>query len=208
MIERPNLSFIVEGHCEFEGIPSFVAKILGRHCHFPIINAKGINNIIKNIDKELLILVKNHKPKNIIITLDGSDAINQGLCTTCVELKDIVLQRANKFIATLQNGPLLLPENIIVVIAEKTFDTWLCSDSEGLKTCDLIDSTKAFEVYTNVDQEIASPSHWIKSKLKKSANPKNRRNRKKLASSIRPEVGKNFSPSFDKFIREVIKNVA
>ena len=207
MLVRPNLGFIVEGHCEFEGIPSFVGKILG-YFHFPIQNAKGIGNIFKNLDNELLLLVKNYSPRNIIITLDGIDAIDQGFCKTCVELKEIVLESAYKFIESQKNGSLQLPENIIVVIADKTFDTWLCSDTEGLKTCDLIDSTKVTEVFTDVDQEIPFPASWIKSKLIKTANIKNRRHRKKLASSIRPEIGRNFSASFDKFIREVIKNAA
>jgi hypothetical protein len=205
MIERPNLGFIVEGHCEYEGIPSFVGKILG-YFNFPIHNAKGIGNIIKNLDKELLFLVKNYKPKNIIITLDGSDAVDQGVCDTCTELKDLVIESADEFIVNQANGALQLPDNIVVVIADKTFDTWICSDTEGLKTCDLIDSNQIDEVFFNVDQEILSPSNWIKSKLIKTANPKNRRNRKKLASSIRPSIGQRFSPSFDKFIREVIKN--
>ncbi len=207
MTEKPNLGFIVEGHCEFEGIPSFVGRIMGVF-NFPIHNAKGIGNIIKNLDRELLFLVKNFSPKNIIITLDSSDAINQGLCSSCIELKEIVCEKANEFIDNQKKGSLQLPENIVVVIADKTFDTWLCSDLEGLKTCDLIDESKVTETFTNVDQEIASPSSWIKSKLIKKANHKNRRHRKKLASSIRPEIGQKFSRSFDKFIREVIKNAA
>jgi hypothetical protein len=199
-----NLGFIVEGHCEFEAIPSFVGKTLG-FFNFPMHNAKGIGNIIKNLDMELLLLIKNHKPKNIIITLDASDAIKEGLCNSCVELKEIILESARNFVENQKNGSLVLPQNIVVVIADKTYDTWLCSDLEGLKTCQLIDSIKITESFINVDKEIASPSSWIKSKLKKTANPKNRRHRKIIASSIRPDVGKNFSPSFAKFIREVIK---
>lgn len=202
-----NLGFIVEGHCEFEAIPSFVGRILG-YFDFPVHNAKGIGNIIKNLDQELLYLIKIHKPKNIIITLDAADAINQGLCKTCVELKEIVNSSAEKFRESQENGSLMLPEKIIVVIADKTYDTWICSDIEGLKSCDLIDSDKITETFTNVDQEIPSPASWIKSKLTKNANPKNRRHRKKLASSIRPETGREFSPSFDKFLREVNKNAA
>lgn len=202
-----NLGFIVEGHCEFEAIPSFVGKILG-YFNFPVHNAKGIGNIIKNLDQELLYLIKTYKPKNVIITLDANDAINQGLCKTCVELKEIVIESANKFRESQKNGSLLLPANIIVIIADRTYDTWVCSDIEGLKSCELIDSEKITETFANVDQEIPSPASWIKSKLTKSANPKNRRHRKKLASSIRPEIGRTFSPSFDKFLREVNKNAA
>lgn len=202
-----NLGFIVEGHCEFEAIPSFVGKILG-FFNFPIHNAQGIGNIIKNLDKELLILIRTYRPKNIIITLDASDAIRERLCNTCIELKEIVLAKATDFIASQKNGSLLLPENIVVVIADKTYDTWLCSDLEGLKTCKLIDANKITESYRNVDQEIAHPASWIESKLNKIANPKNRRHRKIIASSINPEIGKNYSPSFEKFIREVLKNVA
>ena len=203
-----NLGFIVEGHCEFEAIPSFVGRSLG-YFNFPIHNARGIGNIIKNLDQELLFLVKNYKPKNIIITLDSADAINQGFCNTCVELKNLIISNTESFLETQKNGSLILPENIVTVIADKTYDTWVCSDLDGLKTCELIDANQIDETFINVDEEILAPASWIKSKLASSAvNPKNRRHRKKIASAIRPEVGREFSPSFDKFLREVEKNAA
>lgn len=199
------LGFIVEGHCEYESIPSFVGKTLG-YFNFPIQNARGIGNILNNLDQELLFLIKSSKPKNIIITLDANDAIDQGLCNTCVELKEIVLEKAYNFLESQQSGSLTLPEKIIVVIADKTFDSWICSDIEGLKSCELIESESITETFTNVDQEIHDPVGWIKSKLKLSVDPKNRRHRKTLASSIFPMRGRNFSPSFNKFLKEVEKS--
>ena len=79
------LGFIVEGHCEYESIPSIVSKIHG-YFNFPIINAKGIGNIIKNTNDELLYLVKHFAPRKIIISLDYREAEREGLVTNCVEL--------------------------------------------------------------------------------------------------------------------------
>ncbi len=205
MYIRPNLGFIVEGHCEYESIPSFVGKTLG-YFNFPIHNAKGIGNIIKNLENELYIFVKSFKPINIIISLDYLEAEREGYCTDCLDLKNKINNKVTEFFDHQKNGSLELPHNIVVVIADKTFDAWLCSDIEGLKTCELIDESKIDETFVNVDEEIKNPSDWLSRKTKIRIDLKNRRFRKKVASSIRPDVGQNYSRSFRKFIKEVKTN--
>ncbi len=207
MPDRKKIGFFVEGHSEVAGIPSFVGKVLGQF-NYPIHNAKGIGNIIKNFDREISYLIKSHKPLNIIVTLDVRDAIRQGVCKTCIELKDLINTKIDAFYKTQEGGKLIMPKTITVVVADRTYDAWLCSDTEGLKTCELIDESTVTENHTCVDDEIENPAEWLKSKLKEKANTKNRRHRKRIASSIRPEIGRTCSRSFDKFLREVEKYAA
>ena len=142
------LGFIVEGHCEYESIPSIVAKIHG-YFNYPIVNAKGIGNVIKNTGDELLYLVKHFAPRKVIITLDYREAEREGLVNNCTELKEMVLQNCNAFMQTQQSGSLTLPEEIVVVIADKTYESWICADYENLKNNDLFDSDK--DIYITSD---------------------------------------------------------
>jgi len=207
MEERPKIGFIVEGHCEYDSIPSFVGKILG-YFNFPIQNAKGIGNILRNLENELYLLIKIHEPQNIIISLDYLEAYKEGYCADCIDLKRKVYAKVNEFIRTHSMSSLVMPENVTVVIADKTFDSWLCSDLEGLKCCSLINPDSITEIFVNTDEEIDNPGFWLKGKTKDSIDFKNRRYRKALASSIRPEVGELYSRSFRKFIKEVRAGVA
>src|SRR5690606_14781152 len=120
------LGFIVEGHCEYESIPSIVAKVHG-FFNFPIVNAKGIGNIIRNTGDELLFLIKTYSPRKIIISLDYSEAEREGLVSNCIELKNIVKDNCDAFIESQQNGSLSLPEEIAVVIADRTYESWICA---------------------------------------------------------------------------------
>lgn len=202
------LGFIVEGHCEYESIPSIVAKIHG-YFNYPIVNAKGIGNVIKNTGDELLYLVKHFAPRKVIITLDYREAEREGLVNNCTELKEMVLQNCNAFMQTQQNGSLTLPEEIVVIIADKTYESWICADYENLKNNDLFDADKITETYQNVDTEIPNPCNWLQSKLKKNIDMKSRANRKKVSQTLRPEVAALKSRSFRKFHKEVTNiNVA
>jgi hypothetical protein len=196
------LGFIVEGHCEYESIPSIVAKIHG-HFNYPIVNAKGIGNIIKNTGDQLLYLIKYFAPRKIIISLDYRDAEREGLVNNCVELKEMVIRNCDTFIRAQQNGSLTLPEEIVVVIAIKTYESWICADYENLKTNDLFDASKITEEYQNVDTEIPNPCNWLQSKLKRNIDMKNRSNRKKVSQTLRPDIAATKSRSFRKFYKEV-----
>lgn len=194
-------AFIVEGHCERDSLLSFISKIIGNY-YFPIANAKGIGNIIKNIDKELLYISK-AKPKKVFILLDYREAEREGLVASCVELKEKVQAKCSQFIESQQNGSMFLPSEIIVIIVDKTYETWLCSDYEGLKSNQLINATLITEKYQNVDLEILNPYSWINSKLLNPVDLKKRENRKLISQTMRPEVAKDNSRSFRKFYQEI-----
>jgi hypothetical protein len=207
MEHRPDLGFIVEGHCEYDGIPSFVGRILG-HCNLPVHNAQGIGNILKNLDKEIIIFMKTYQPRRIIVTLDYREARRENFCIDCLDLKNQVRAKIEEFYTQQKNGSLILPDEVIVVIAYQTYDSWLCSDIEGLRSCELFDPAKLSENYDNVDEDIRNPSEWLKSKCKINIDLKNRRFRKKIASAIRPDIGQIHSRSFRKFIKELTNHAA
>ena len=115
----------------------------------------------------------------------------------------MVLQNCNAFMQTQQSGSLTLPEEIVVVIADKTYESWICADYENLKNNDLFDSDKITETYQNVDAEIPNPCIWLQSKLKKKIDMKSRANRKKVSQTLRPEIAALKSRSFRKFHKEV-----
>jgi len=201
---RVPLALIVEGHCEYDTYPSIISKIIGP-CYCPISNAKGIGNIMKNTGEELLRLIKLCKPHKIIITLDYREAIREGLVEDCVELKEMVIDNCNQFIESQSNGSLVLPDEIVVVVADKTYESWLCADFESLKTCELINEELITEDFNNVDLEISNPNGWLKSKLKSDIDLKSKANRKKISNKLRPEIAKENSRSFKKFYDEINK---
>jgi hypothetical protein len=195
-------AFIVEGQCEFDSLNSFIAKILGP-VYLPVSNAKGIGNIIANTHEELLLVIQYHEPQKVIILLDYRDALRENLVTNCIQLKEMVLNNCRDFFDSQSSGSLILPEEIVVVVVDKTFETWVCADYEALKANSLFDSSKITETYSNVDEEIPNPCKWIESKLKKKINIKCRSSRKLIYKTIRPEIAACNSRSFRKFYKEV-----
>lgn len=201
---RVPLALIVEGHCEYDTYPVIISKILGP-CYFPISNAKGIGNITKNTGEELLRLIKLCKPQKIIITLDYREAIREGLVTNCIELKELVIENCNQFIKSQANGTLTLPNEIVVIVADKTYESWLCADYESLKTCEIVDETLITEEFQNVDIDIPNPNKWLNSKLKENVDLKSKANRKLITNKLRPEIAQQNSRSFRKFYEEINK---
>lgn len=202
---RINLACIVEGHCEYDTYPSFISKIIGNH-FCPISNAQGIGNIMKNTGQELLRLIKLYSPKNIIITLDYREALLENLVQDCEELKNLVTNNCNEFLESQANGSLTLPDRIVVVVVDKTHETWLIADQEALKENPIIDEKKITQEYENVDIEIENPNKWLNNKLLDSVDLKARNNRKTIAKNLRPEIAKDYSRSFRKFYEEVQKS--
>ena len=202
-----DLGLIVEGHCEYDSFPSIISKIPNTPFYVPILNAGGIGNIMKNVHEQLLSMIKIHSPKKIVITLDYRDALKEGLVQDCIELKNIVSQRCQDFIDSQQNGSLNLPDNIVVVIADKTFESWVCADIISLKDNENFNSELITEEFQNVDIDIPNPSQWLHSKLAKDIDIKNRRNRVKIYKAINPDLAKDKSKSFDKFYREVTNTI-
>lgn len=198
-----DLGLIVEGHCEYDSFPSILSKIPNTPYYVPIVNAGGIGNIMKNTHEELLSIIKLHSPKKIVISLDYRDALREGLVNNCIELKEIVTQNCNDFIKSQQNGSLILPQSIVVVIADRTFESWICADIISLRNNENFNSELLVEEFENVDVEIPNPSQWLHSKLKSNIDIKNRRNRVKIYKNIDPNLSRTKSKSFDKFYREV-----
>ncbi|RNI28850.1 DUF4276 family protein [Rufibacter latericius] len=199
------LAFIVEGHSEYDTVQTIISKIIGS-CYFPVNNARGIGNIIKNVEKELLLTIKSFKPEKIIIALDYREAQRQGTVNNCIELKELIQEKCNRFIEIqTKNGSLVLPESITVIIVDKTYETWFCADYEGLKMNDLVDETKIIETFSNVDLEIPNPDKWLGEKLKGKIDLKSKNNRKVLTRTMRPEIAKDNSRSFRKFYEEVLR---
>lgn len=195
--------FIVEGHCEYDTLHSLISKIIGTH-YFPISNAKGIGNITRNIDRELLYICKS-KPEKVFVLLDYREAEREGIVTNCTDLKEMIIEQCNNFIESQTNGTMYLPKKIIVIIVDKTYETWLCSDYEGLKGNDLINETLINESFHNVDIEIPNPNKWLKEKLIENVDLKKRKNRKEICKTLRPNVAQKNSRSFRKFYEEILK---
>lgn len=198
------LALIVEGYCEYDSYPSIINKIISP-CYCPISNAKGIGNITKNTGDELLKIIKLFKPNKIIITLDYREALRENFVDNCIELKELVVNNCNQFLESQQNGNLTLPDEIVVIVADKTYESWLCADYESLKTSDLINETLITEEFENVDLEIPNPNKWLNSKLKEDVDLKSKTNRKKLSSIMNPSIAKDKSRSFRKFFEEISK---
>lgn len=198
------LGLIVEGHCEYDSFPSILSKIPNTPYFTPIVNAGGIGNILKNLQDSLLSLIKTYAPRKIVITLDYRDALRENIVSNCVELKDIVSQSAQDFIINQVNGSLQLPNSIVVVIADKTFETWICADILSLKENVFFNDELLIEDYENVDVQIDNPTQWLESKLIEDIDIKSRRNRVKIYKGINPENARLRSKSFDKFYREVV----
>jgi hypothetical protein len=197
------LGLIVEGHCEYDSLPSVLSKIPNTPFYTPIINAGGIGNIMKNVEEHLLSLIKLHSPKKIVIVLDYRDALKEGLVKDCVELKNLISEKCQKFIQSQQNGSLQLPENIVVIIADKTFETWICADLISLAQNPNFNPELLVEEFENVDLQIENPCQWLNKKLLTDIDIKSRRHRVTIYKALNPEIAKEKSKSFNKFYREV-----
>ncbi len=204
-----DLGLIVEGHCEYDSFPSILSKIPLTPYYVPILNAGGIGNIIKNTDEQLLDMIKTHAPKKIVITLDYRDALRDGLVTNCVELKEIIVNKCQDFLHNQAKiGNLTLPDEVVVVIADKTFESWICADIGSLKENENFNQELLTEEFENVDLQINNPTDWLESKLLKDVDIKTRRNRVKIYKCINPEIARTKSRSFDKFYREVTNTIS
>lgn len=205
------LGLIVEGHNETICLPLFIQKIIGYYPNsitYPISNAKGIGNIWKNLDNELLYIIKSHKPENILVLLDYKELLKEGFVTNCSEIITTLNAKSEEWLKNQrEHGSLTpLPNRVIPVVMLQSFDTWLISDLEGLKQSEIMDENLITEIFTDVDTEIPSPASWLKTKAKIKCDLKNKRNVIQIAKEIDPNVGKDFSRSLRKFHKEIYNN--
>lgn len=205
------LGFILEGHGEYETIPAFTCKILGSGEYLPRVNCGGIGSLFKNIEEHLYDLIRTYSPKNIIICFDLKDALEfkndkekRKLFTSCINVISFLNNKIDAWIKEHKKfNNLIFPNNISIVVAVQTFDSWLISDIEGLKNCELIDETKITENFNNVDVEVSNPLKYLNSKCKNKIDIKKRRNVKKIVHCINTEISLTKSRSFLKFYKEV-----
>lgn len=196
-------AFIVEGSCEYVTYYSIVSKIIGGPIYFPISNAQGVGNIVKNTERELENLLKVCCPRVVIITLDLDDVLDQKLANNCVELIEMIKRNFESFISQYKLSNNCYPEECRVIVVDKCHETWICADLDGLKRCQLIDETKIDEDFINVDKEIHNPKKFLESKLHVPQNIKKRNCQKLLISNLNPKEASKNSRSFRKFYKEI-----
>lgn len=199
---RPPVGFIVEGHGEYNCYPSLFCKI--SNCNgfkIPILNAGGCGSIIKRLDEQLNDFLQAESPESIIITVDLKDALHQRLAKDCEDLMEKLSESISKWRISAENDSRLhpLPNHIACIIQVRKFESWVISDTEGLKRADLVHANA--EQILDVES-ICEPTNWLRSILKGQNNIKSPQFAKKLVSALDPLVMKQHSQSFEKFYLE------
>lgn len=208
MFQRPKIGFIVEGDSEYHCFPSIVSKVISYNPNYPINNTKGNGRIFNKLDEEIRLMVQYRKPEKIIVTIDLKDLIDVGMIESCIALKERLQAQSNKWLEDHKQSSLadILPSEIIVVIIDKTFETWIMSDLDGLKECKYIDPSKIDEQFLDVDSEVKNPCLWISKKLKDNIDIKNIHHIKHFVSGLDVSRAALKSRSFRKFCKEVFVN--
>ncbi len=204
MVNVP-IGFVVEGHGEFHCYPSLFCKAVDASgFHIPRVNAQGCGSIMKRLPEHLSDLCMAHQPLKIIVTVDLQDVLDQGLSENCADLVNKLNTIANDWLEQAANDPRIttLPTSIVVVVQILKFETWLISDTQGLKDSDLVN-----QAVENLEQpeQVANPSAWIRDNLNLSGNVKNPRVAKDVTSALAPDRMRQSCPSFDKFYRECVE---
>lgn len=203
LISRPPLGFVVEGAGEHGCYPSIVSRIVNAsNFDIPIVNAGGYGGIIRNIQEQLTSLVRLKKPYHIIVTVDLKDVIDAGFYSTCADLLLDLNGKIDDWFRSAQDDTRLqsLPERISVVIQVLKFESWFAADVAGLKTAGYVQSD--VDQPDNTDK-LRNPDQWLKDRIIGTKSVKNQRHARLMVSSINPETMRDYSPSFDKFYREV-----
>lgn len=206
MDQRPFLGLIVEGDGEYSTFPSIINRLIStRGTFIPIQNARGIGNIIRNIEGFLDDIVIARKPKSVIVTFDLRDALKNIKYDTCQSIKKDFLKRCKQWLSNRKNNQKFqpLPDNIEVVIQIQTFETWLIADTQGLSNHECFCNKIAEIKWTNVDNEVINPMKWIEQKQKKSFNSKNPNAIKRAFGYCCLNNISKCSRSFRKFKKEV-----
>lgn len=200
-LKRPFLGFIVEGDGEFQSYRTIVAKIVENNCcNIPIVNARGCGNIHKNLEEQLNDLVKISYPHVVIVTVDLCDLISQGLSSDCVEAVKNINDQIIRWKKSFTKGKPQM--EIIPVIQIQKFETWMIADIESLISAGYISSeTKQVAKADSLN----NPSLWIQKNFIIPFNSKSPREAKSLFAKTSPSTCSQYSSSFNKFHREVIK---
>lgn len=198
-----NLGFIVEGDGEYHSFKSLVAKIIDRQPgHIPMINAGGFGGVLKKekLHENLTDLAKLYKVKKIIVCIDLIDPLNEGLCSSCVELKSIIDRNIESWTTNaLSDIRIKFVPEVILVIQIQKFESWMIADVNSLIENDIF---LEVDQLTDVD-ELKNPSKFIKDYSKVEFNSKNPMFVKTIISKLDPSIMRKNSKSFDKLAREI-----
>lgn len=200
---RPPIGFVVEGDGEYHSYPSLASRIVAAPLNTPRVNARGCGNIVRKLEEHLNDLVITHHPCHAIVTLDLGDVLQQGVFSSCVDLRVELQNRAEAWLASAGSDPRMLPtpESVVVVLQVKTFETWLIADLVGLDQCR---HTRVVDRYSgNVDDVIVNPTRWLRNQLLDGCSPKNPGHAREIISSLDPKRMRTASRSFRKFFDEV-----
>lgn len=199
---RPPVGFIVEGLGEYHCYPSLfnrVNNITG--CLVPTTYTGGCGTLFKRLPEYLTDLCRTKLPQNVIVTVDLVDLLNQELANSCRDAIDKLnteIQTWRESAAT-DTRLTFLPDQIVVVLQIQKFESWLISDTEGLKLQELVDPET--DIVTDSDS-VRNPQKWLDDNLVDPGSAKSPKFAKKIVSAIRPSQMRENSSSFDKFFRE------
>ena len=203
---RPPLSFIVEGHGEYESYPSIVASVLGiTGLHVPILNARGVGGIISDLEQHLDDLVTLHHPFGVVVTLDLRDVLDQGLYDTCAATREDLMDRISEWAADRAGRSRFdpMPDHVGVVLQIQCLETWWMADPHALLGCGAFEFDVADCQWGCVDDDVSNPVAWLKQRAGQSANLKSPRLARAILGSADVAVMRAASNSFDKFARDV-----
>lgn len=204
LLNRPPIGFVVEGHGEYNCYPSLVCRIVnGTGFKIPRVNAGGYGNIARHLGEQLKALVLADHPYAVIITLDLKDVLEIGLFNSCKDLCVDLENQVREWLTSSQCEPRLqpLPEHIVFVIQVQKFESWIIADVEGLKKSGCLKTD--LPQCSNTDKEVPDPATLLRKHMLPGQNQKNPRCAKSIISCLDPSVIRLYSPSFDKFYREV-----
>lgn len=204
-ILRPPMGFVVEGHGEFNCYPSLVHRIVGAHgFKIPRVNAGGYGNIVRNLGDQLRALVLAEHPAAIIVSVDLREVIRDDICATCAELVTALRQQVQDWQveAIADDRMIPMPSGISIVIQIQQFESWVVADLQSLLMSGY--SLPHQPNFTNVDVEVPNPAAVLRDQIDPAIDLKNPTIAKSVFTQLDVDTMRHFSPSFDKFYREVL----
>jgi len=207
---RPLLGLVVEGHCEFNCLPTAACRVVGSSLNIKKSHPQGNGRVLHKLAEELSDIVVVHKPYWLIAVLDLVDALEDGTYISCKQVLEALSASVAKWFAMAQSDPRLspLPSGVSVVLEIPEYESWLIADCQGLAESALVDAAKCTHSCTNVDDDIPNPDKWLHECLVERIDTKRKENCEALFSGVKVSRAREHSKSFDKFCREVEKAYA
>lgn len=206
--ERPPIGLIVEGEGEYYSFPSIISNLLGNgQCPFcPRVNAGGNGNIYRHLDRYICSLVSAYKPYSVIICTDLVDYVNQGIVNNCRELLTLISDGVDTWNKTYSHldkfNP--IPTEFVSIIQIPKFEAWAVADANTLQNLGYI-AIQGDDIieWSNVDEQVLSPSSWLKHREIKRLDLKQPKVCKTVFSALSVQTMEDKSRSFRKFSKEI-----